>query len=101
MGQWASDISAISPQETRAKKNGRTNSSCYTIAQRVVLEDTRGMPRAFEKNMCEKYFRSPIIDVSVKGKTVCIAINVILFFIILQLAWFEKIQVYLYMVYYM
>lgn len=38
----------------------------------------RGMSRAIEKNTCGKYFRSPIIEAAVRGKTIYIAVNVIL-----------------------
>ena len=69
MAQWASDICVTLIQETWAKKQDK-NSFCHIIAERAVWKDTRDMLRAIEKNMCREYFRIPIIEAAVRGKTV-------------------------------
>ena len=81
MVQWASDIYVTSIQETWAKKQDK-NSFSHIIAERAVWKDTRGMFRAIEKNMCREYFRSPIIEAAVRGKTACMLL--IQFILILQ-----------------
>lgn len=71
--------SATSLQETKARK-GEKNSPRHITDKRAVLLDTRGMCRAIEKNICRDYFRSFIIEATVRGKTIFIPINMIFLF---------------------
>lgn len=91
--QWASDIYVTSIQETWAKKQDK-NSFCHIIAERAVWKNTGGTLRAIEKNMCREYFRSPITEAAVRGKTVCMLLIQFYFDFKTSIAW-ENISVFI------